>query len=1103
MPRPTRGKYNAPVMIVCDAPTKAAMGERLPMELRQMQWVAPLFEREGISPKSDVFMVGLCPPVPQDAKNSASRKWKHVEPFVEGVNKLIEDGQPSLIITLGELASRAVLGRAVKITKARGQVVVRDDAIPVFPMLSPGFVDRIPDHRATFEADVHTVGMLSRAGFDPDQVQRTETNYEWRTDISDLLGENKPATIAVDTEGTGLRWWDENVELISVQISTGPGHAVVCPVDAVYWKRWLEDDLGKCTKVKIRRLVSQLKELLEDPDVNKIGQNHKFDHHHIRKLGIEVQNWLHDTNIMGFAVDENMLSLGLDELTRVYVPEMSGYADCVSLDAMVLTDDMRKVRAEDLQVGDNLCAFTAETEGGKAQRRKMRRSTVVKMQRLRRSCLRVTTASGRSTVVSKGHLFLCKRGLSDKGGGWRWRQADSLKVGSVLKPFPWEDPVDDFDAGYVSGVLDGEGWLQRGRSRVGVSQRDNVVLKKFRCVVTSHGIVPSHSTDKRKKVPVVNDTFDGHACFKILQKFRPLRLLEDARWEGCGLPTNGNAYDPVVSVEPLGEQDVIGLETSTQTIIADGLLSHNSFNRDYDKSDMRSVPPDDFLLYAGGDPDATFRLARVLQGRMRMDPPQQRVYQRIQMPATACFMNVSEPYGLRVDVDHLRDFGEEVREWLIDEYRELIRMVPARVRRKHLNAGKECSFTRPEFVQDVLFGVDGFGLESRVWTKGTMDLQNVSERVPSTSAKDHMPYFVNETRMVRDDVTVGDFVTRLIEYKKTVSLENHFIGWEMDPKKEEPTGLWKYLSSAGFIHPSFGVTVANTGRTNSRDPNSQNFPKRGSRFAKMFGRIFIPRDGYVFVACDLSQIELRVAAWMAGERTMLQVFLENGDIHSKTAASTMGITLDEFSRLDEDVRVLKRFQAKAINFGFIFGMWWRGFMQYAKVEFGVDLTEDEAKSFRETFFETYDCIEPWHNTMKNFAHEHGYVAALHGAVRHLPMIKSRDEAMMKQAERYAINSPVQRFGSDLGLIAFIRFSQRADPELMRVVNFIHDQTFLEAREDYAEEAASALRWCMQNPPLEEWFGITSPVPITSDVEMGHNAGAMEEVDIEARRPEWW
>ncbi len=853
--RPTRGRCDAPVMIVCDAPTKAAMGEGLPMELRQMKWVAPLFEREGVSPKSDVFMVGLCPPVPEDAKNSASRKWKHVEPFVEGLTNLIDDGRPSLIVTLGELASRAVLGRAVKITKARGQVVVRDGSPPVFPMLSPGFVDRIPDHRATFEADVHTVGMLSRAGFDPDQVQRTETHYEWRTDISDLLGENKPATIAVDTEGTGLRWWDENVELISVQISTGPGHAVVCLVDAVYWKRWLEDDLGKCTKAKIRRLVSQLKELLEDPDVNKIGQNHKFDHHHIRKLGIEVQSWLHDTNIMGFAVDENMLSLGLDELTRVYVPEMSGYAD--------------------------------------------------------------------------------------------------------------------------------------------------------------------------------------------------------------------------------------------------------DFNRTYDKSDMRSVPPDDFLLYAGGDPDATFRLARVLQGRMRMDPPQQRVYRKIQMPATACFMNVSEPYGLRVDVDHLRDFGEEVREWLIDEYRELIRMVPARVRRKHLNAGKDCSFGRAEFVQDVLFGVDGFGLEPRVWTKGTMDLQNVSERVASTSAKDHMPYFVNETRMVRDGVTVGDFVTRLIEFKKTVSLESHFIGREMDPKKEHPTGLWKYLSPTGFIHPSFGVTIANTGRTNTRDPNSQNFPKRGTRFAKVFGRIFIPRDGYVFVACDLSQIELRVAAWMAGERTMLQVFRENGDIHAKTAAACMGITLDEFNRLDEDERKLKRFQAKPVNFGFLYGQWWRGFMQYAKVEYGVDFTEDEAKSFREAFFETYDCIEPWHNTMKDFAHEHGYVAALHGAVRHLPMIKSRDEGMMRQAERYAINSPVQRFGSDLGLIAFIRFSQRADPELMRVVNFIHDQTFLEAREDYAEEAASALRWCMQNPPLEEWFGITSPVPITSDVEMGENAGAMEEVDIEARRPEWW
>jgi DNA polymerase I-like protein with 3'-5' exonuclease and polymerase domains len=129
------------------------------------------------------------------------------------------------------------------------------------------------------------------------------------------------------------------------------------------------------------------------------------------------------------------------------------------------------------------------------------------------------------------------------------------------------------------------------------------------------------------------------------------------------------------------------------------------------------------------------------------------------------------------------------------------------------------------------------------------------------------------------------------------------------PQDGVPTGFWKYLHG-DRIHPSFLLHRTVTGRTASADPNAQNFPKRGP-LAKAYRKIFIPSDGYVFVEVDLSQAELRIAAWMANDPAMLKVYRDGGDIHAATAAAVMGITLEAFFALPDDVKKAKRQQAKA------------------------------------------------------------------------------------------------------------------------------------------------------------------------------------------------
>jgi DNA polymerase I-like protein with 3'-5' exonuclease and polymerase domains len=420
-------------------------------------------------------------------------------------------------------------------------------------------------------------------------------------------------------------------------------------------------------------------------------------------------------------------------------------------------------------------------------------------------------------------------------------------------------------------------------------------------------------------------------------------------------------------------------------------------------------------------------------------------------------------------------------------------MVPPAVRRKHLLEKKELKFSRPDFVRDILFTREGFNLTPVVFTKTTKDLGE-EERLPSTSSKDHLPYF---TELDND---AGEFVRGLIDYQKTQTLSGTFIG-----KESENNGLWQYIAPNGCIYPTYMLHRTTTGRTASADPNGQNFPKRG-RWAKAYQSIFVAKPGYRLVSCDLSQIELRIAAWMANDPVMLQIYRMGGDIHTATAKIVSGLSDTAWDALPPADRKLLRTKAKAVNFGFLYGMSWRKFIGYARTDYGVKYTEREAQLTRARFFERYSALPRWHDRVRDEVRRTGMVRALHGAIRHLPSIYSQDEAIRSSAERQAINSPVQRFGSDLGLIAMVQFSKRADPNIMRLIGFIHDALVMEVKIGYELEGITALLYAMENPPLEEWFGIRPPLPIVAEADIGMNGGSMielAELPPADKRPAWF
>lgn len=475
------------------------------------------------------------------------------------------------------------------------------------------------------------------------------------------------------------------------------------------------------------------------------------------------------------------------------------------------------------------------------------------------------------------------------------------------------------------------------------------------------------------------------------------------------------------------------------------------------------------------------------------------------------------------------------------------------------------SFSRAAFTIDVLFSPKsegGMGLVPRVFTESTRRLPP-EERVPSCSSKDHLPYFdylpfvqdlmdymklsklrstyigapehyiyasipllKNGKSYSRKAQDILDSVRCQYSFLTPIDEQPEFMRYEIkglnggrdigiDPDGRpwwreliEPTGFWKYLSEDSCIHSSYRVDRTVTGRTASQDPNGQNIPARGSTermqaLVAAYRKCFVAKPGCKLINADLSQNELRMVAWMAQEPTMLEVYRTGGDIHKTTACKVMGIDEEEFEALSSEERKMARFRAKAVNFGFIYGMWWKGFMVYAKTDYGLDLTEAESEKVREDFFELYSGLEGWHKSMKDFCSSRGYVRSLHGALRRLPSVYSDDEGIQKGAQRQAINSPIQRMASDLALIGMSRFVDKCPLDLMWPVGFIHDSVIIEAREEHAEEAASAIMHFLETPPLLEWFGIESPIPLLSDVSIGENLHDMEErEDIEAVVPEW-
>jgi len=267
------------------------------------------------------------------------------------------------------------------------------------------------------------------------------------------------------------------------------------------------------------------------------------------------------------------------------------------------------------------------------------------------------------------------------------------------------------------------------------------------------------------------------------------------------------------------------------------------------------------------------------------------------------------------------------------------------------------------------------------------------------------------------------------------------------------------------LYTTFNLAGARTGRLSAgkadngvwvasyRQPvgiNIQQVPKDS-----MVKPLFTAPKGYVFMEADYSQLELRVAAVIAQEPTMLGLYERGADIHTWMVKQLL--------HKDHDITELERRTAKAVNFGFLYGMRAKHFGELARNSYGVEVTLEEAERFREHYFRSFPTLQAWHARQIDLARRQGYVQTLFGRRRHLPDIDSSEFSLSSQAERQAINAPVQGSGSDICLWAFVRLMSTPRAPDWYCIGLVHDALLFYVRKPIARDVALMVKKEMERP----------------------------------------
>ena len=300
-------------------------------------------------------------------------------------------------------------------------------------------------------------------------------------------------------------------------------------------------------------------------------------------------------------------------------------------------------------------------------------------------------------------------------------------------------------------------------------------------------------------------------------------------------------------------------------------------------------------------------------------------------------------------------------------------------------------------------------------------------------------------------------VAKILEYRQLAKLKSTYAD-----------GLTVFIHEDDHrIHGKFNQTVTATGRISSTEPNLQNIPAR-VELGRLIRKVFVPEAGYVFVDADYSQIELRVLAHCSGDAALIEAYREAKDIHRITASQVFHTPFDE-------VTDLQRRNAKAVNFGIVYGISSFGLSQ------DLSITRKEAAEYIDRYFETYPGIKKFLDDAVAHAKEQGYVVTLFGRRRPVPELSSSNFMQRQFGERVAMNSPIQGTAADIMKIAMIAVDKELRMRNMksRLVLQVHDELLIETWKEEEEEVREILKEGMMH-------AADLSVPLEIDMHSGKN-----------------
>lgn len=584
-------------------------------------------------------------------------------------------------------------------------------------------------------------------------------------------------------------------------------------------------------------------------------------------------------------------------------------------------------------------------------------------------------------------------------------------------------------------------------------------------------------------------------------------LKYDLEWlyEKWGMTCSNFTFDLLIAASLVDENRVNSLSALTQEL-APSLGGYDAaFEKTADKSDMAAELKKDrdaFLIYAGGDADATLRNGYVLRKVLAEDHALTRFFMTIVMPAVRAFEKV-ERRGVLIDYSKYKALEVEAKAEQKRLTTAAFAEIPYVIKAKHY---PKLKLSRAALKNDYLFGPDGVGLTPTKFTLAT-EKKPPDLQIPSVSIDDHLSQFA-------DHPVAGKFINLIADLGKIEKVLSNYIG-KKDAKGNYVKGFLSHLRPDGRFHPTYmlyagalfegrddtGGTV--TGRTSVKNPAMQTLSKHGA-WAKKLRKCYPAPPGQLCWQLDFSQGELRVAACLANETAMLEAYRAGVDIHAKTAARMVGVPLAEFMswKKSDDPELKAKYavgrqKAKAVNFGLLYTMSAKGLVGYAWKSYGVVFTLDEAEETRETFFSTYPKLIDWHDEMRKLAHRDKAVRSPLGRIRHLPHIDSSDTSVVSRAERQAINSPVQSALSDLCLWGLVEIEKRFDSrqERFHAVGMTHDSLYGYGNADTVEADLAEAAGVVEGLPIRDTFEWDHQIPFPVDAEIGPTMGELEEFQI--------